>query len=63
MSFPSNERLFTLYKCVAEQLNEEQIEILLRRAGTDPSEQEIKDVRYRLREIINTYVTDHQDDA
>lgn len=52
MSFPSNERLFELYEAVADQLNEEQIEVLLRRAGLAPSTQEIKDVRHRIQALI-----------
>jgi len=56
MSFPSNNRLFDLYLVIAEQLTEEQVEILLRRAGTEPTGQEIKDVKHRIRELIRTYV-------
>lgn len=56
MSFPSNERLFRLYECVADQLTKEQTEILLRRAGADPTGQEIKDVRHRIRQVIQAYV-------
>ena len=63
MSFPSNERLLSLYQSVAEQLTEEQVEVLLRRAGNDPSGQEIKDVQHRVREIIRSYVEEHRTDT
>jgi hypothetical protein len=60
MSFPSNDRLFTLYRTVAEQLTEEQIEILLRRAGEEPTGQEVKDVSHRIRTLIQGYVEEKQ---
>jgi len=60
MSFPSNERLFRLYEHVAEQLSEEQIEILLRRARVQPTGQEIKDVQHRLQKVIQAYVDEHR---
>lgn len=52
MSFPINERLFESYERVADQLNEEQIEVLLRRAGLAPSTQEVKDVHHRIQTLI-----------
>jgi len=63
MSFPSNERLLSLYQSVAEQLTEEQVEVLLRRAGHDPTGQEIKDVQHRVTEIIRGYVKEHRTDT
>jgi len=60
MSFPSNERLFKLYEGVADQVNEEQIEALLRRAGLAPSTQEIKDVRHRIQALIQAYVVEQR---
>ena len=60
MSFLSNEHLLTLYQCLAEQLTEEQVEVLLRRAGIDPTGQEIKDVQHRATEIISSYVDEHR---
>lgn len=63
MSFPSNERLFALYEAVADQLNEEQIAILLRRAGLAPDGQEIKDVRHRIQAVIRSYVAEHRADT
>lgn len=56
MSFPSNDRLFDLYLALADQLSEEQIEILLRRAGEEPTGQEVKDVRHRVRQLLRGYV-------
>ncbi len=43
---------------IAEQLTKEQIEILLRRGGKEPTEQEIKDVQHRVRQVINDYVAE-----
>jgi len=63
MGFPSNERLFTLYEQVAEQLTEEQIEILLRRSGIDATGQEIKDVQHGIRTVILEYIADKRESA
>lgn len=56
MSFPSNDRLLDLYIVIAEQLTEEQIEILLRRGGEEPTGQEVKDVQHRVRQLLQGYV-------
>ena len=52
MSFPTNERLRELYAAVADTMTTEDVERILRRAGEDPTGQELKDVRHRLRELL-----------
>lgn len=52
MSYPTNERLRVLYEAYARALTTEDVEAILRRAGEEPTSQELLDVRRRVRELV-----------
>jgi len=55
---PTNERLYALYGTVSREISDSDVKAILERAGTNPTGQEVKDVRHRITQILSDYVDD-----